>query len=328
MISLPVEDDSQIGIVRRAALAAAKSAELPSEDADRLALIVTEASTNLIRHARNGEILVGTDGRAVLVIAADNGPGIANVEAAMVDGFTTSDTKPHGIGSGLGSMRRMADSFDIYSGPHGTTVVMTVGKRSSSSSFYDVAGLIVPMPGFDEGGDTYGLSAGKDATIVMLMDVLGHGPKAARDAALGAEAFEASRSASLEETEQAVARAMAGGRGAAALLVEIPHEPGTIRCLGIGNIKGDIFHPDGRRQGIPSQPGIMGTTARRPPITEHEWMTGSILLLATDGLKTSSAQPEPKSLFFRSAEMIASTIYKLKRRGTDDSGVLVVRSRT
>ncbi|WP_114389170.1 ATP-binding protein [Notoacmeibacter marinus] len=332
MISLPVEDESQIGMVRRAAMAAAKSVELSSDDADRLAIIVTEASTNLIRHAKGGEILVGTENGdstsvgAVVVVAIDSGPGIANVEAAMVDGFTTSDTKPHGIGGGLGSMKRLADSFDIYSSPHGTTVVVTVGQRSPAPSFYDVAGLIVPKPGFEKGGDAFQIRVGETTTTVMLMDVLGHGPKAARDADIGIEAFAKANSASLEGTEEAIANALAGGRGAAALLVEIPHEPSVIRCMGVGNIKGDVLHPDGRRNGIPSQPGILGASARRPRVTEHEWAQGSILLLATDGLKTSSAQPEPTSLLFRSAEMIASAVYKLKRRGTDDSGVLVVRS--
>ncbi|MCP1198579.1 ATP-binding protein [Notoacmeibacter sp. MSK16QG-6] len=331
MISLPVEDESQIGAVRRASLAAAKSVELTDDDMDRLAIIVTEACTNLIRHAKNGEVLIGAEtggkGGCVTIVALDGGPGITNVEAAMVDGFTTADSKPRGIGGGLGSMQRMADSFDIHSGPHGTTLVAKIGHRRQASSFYDVAGLIVPKPGYEMGGDAFNLRVGKTTTTVMLMDVLGHGPKAAQDAATGVEAFAKTKTATLEETEQAIAHALAGGRGAAALLVEIPHEPGVLRCVGVGNIKGDIFHADGRRNGIPSQPGILGATSRHPRVTEHEWTSESVLLLATDGLKTISAQPEPTSLFFRSAEMIASTIYKLKRRGTDDSGVLVVRSR-
>ncbi|WP_158598417.1 ATP-binding protein [Notoacmeibacter ruber] len=331
MISIQIEDESQIGTARRAATQEAKNAGLSAEEVDRLAIIVTEAGTNLARHAHNGELLIGIEGsgdtRQVTLAALDGGPGISNVEAAMVDGFTTSKEKPHGIGGGLGSMERLADDFEIYSSPSGTVVIAKVGKQRPARRVYDIAGLIVPKPGFEEGGDTFGVNVGKHSTIVMLMDVLGHGPKAARDAATGADAFRRAGNASLEETEAMVADALAGSRGAAALLVEIPHEAGMVRCMGIGNIKGDILHRDGRRHGIPSQPGIVGASSRRARVTEHDWPEGAVLILATDGLKTSPAIAEPPSLFFRGAEIIAAALYKIRRRGTDDCGVLIARAR-
>lgn len=329
MISVAVEEDSQIGAARRLALNLGKSIELSPEHLDRLAIVVTEAGTNLVRHARNGEILIGVEQNAgagrVVVHAVDSGPGIPNVEIAMTDGYTTSTENKRGIGGGLGAMRRMADAFDIFSASSGTIVLAKVGDFEAPPSHYDVAGLVVPMADFEEGGDIYASHVGDDATTIMLMDVLGHGPKAAHDARSGFQAFEKAGSVSLEEREHLVSEALRGGRGAAALLIEIPHEPGVLRCIGIGNIKGDIVHADGDRNGIPSQPGIVGSANARVRVTEHEWRPGSTLILATDGLKTNSAAPEPGALFYRSAEIIAAGLYKLKRRGTDDAGVLVVR---
>ncbi|MBW8638626.1 ATP-binding protein [Hoeflea sp. WL0058] len=329
MISVAVEEESQIGAARRFALNLGKSIGLSSEHLDRLAIVVTEAGTNLVRHARNGEILVGveksTGAGRVVVHAVDSGPGIPNVEVAMADGYTTSTEKRRGIGGGLGAMRRMADAFDIFSAPTGTIVLAKVGDLEAPPSYYDLAGLVVPMADFEEGGDIYASHVDEDATTVMLMDVLGHGPKAARDARSGFQAFEKAGSVSLEERERSVSEALRDGRGAAALTIEIPHGPGLLRCIGIGNIKGDIIHPDGGRNGIPSQPGIVGSANARVRVTEHEWRPGSTLILATDGLKTSSAAPDPGALLYRSAEIIAAGFYKLKRRGTDDAGVLVVR---
>ena len=338
MKSLPLTDESQVGSARRAAIHAGEAVGLPEEALERLAIVVTEACTNLVRHAVNGELLVDareaggkSRGKAwVTILAIDDGPGIPNVEAAMVDGYTTATEEPRGIGGGLGSMQRQADKFDIYSGSHGTTVVATVGDTSgaATASPYDIAGLIVAMPGFDAGGDAYAIRPGKRSTTVMLMDILGHGPAAAEDAKTGLKAFHAAGAASLEDIELQLSDALAGSRGAAALIVEIPHAPGILRAVGLGNVRGDILGADGTRHGIPSQPGILGAATRRPRPTEHAWPEDAVLILSTDGLKSSPRVAEPRSLFFRSAKVIAATLYKLRRRGSDDAGVVILRART
>ena len=58
----------------------------------------------------------------VLVIARDEGPGIADIGLAMQDGFTTSN----GLGLGLPGSRRLVDEFEIHSQVGaGTTVRLT-----------------------------------------------------------------------------------------------------------------------------------------------------------------------------------------------------------
>ncbi|MDY8110778.1 ATP-binding protein [Fulvimarina sp. 2208YS6-2-32] len=341
MKSLPVIEESQVGTARRTAVQAGKAVGLPDDALERLAIVVTEACTNLVRHAVNGELLVdartasGKGGRgrikaSVTILAIDDGPGIPNVEAAMADGYTTVTEEPRGIGGGMGSMQRQADRFDIYSGSHGTTVMATVGETPGpvSSSPYDVTGLIVPMPGFDAGGDAFAIRPGKHSTMVMLMDVLGHGPTAAEVASTGLKAFDVAGSKSLEDIERQVADALSGSRGAAALIVEIPHAAGKLRAMGLGNVRGSIHTSDGNQYGIPSQPGILGAATRRPRPTEHDWSDDAMLILSTDGLKSSPRVPEPRSLFFRESGIIAATLYKLRRRGSDDAGIVVVRPHT
>ncbi|MER0237061.1 ATP-binding protein [Fulvimarina sp. MAC8] len=332
MISLPIQEESQVGAARRAALQLGEDVGLSPSDLDRLAIVVTEACTNLVRHANDGEILLEGDKSdktpVVKVIAVDLGPGIASVEAAMVDGFTTSTGTERGIGGGLGSMKRQADRFDIFSSPQGTTLIATVGaQKKKPAKAFDIAGLIVPKPGFSSGGDAWAMRREKDRTVIMLMDVLGHGPTAARDGESGQDAFEKAGKRPLEEIEAFVSDSMGGSRGAAALFVEIPHADGRLRAVGLGNVRGDVVMPSGQRYGVASQPGIVGATSRRPRVGEYEWSEGAILILSTDGLKTASKVPEPGSLYFRSADIIAATLYKLKRRGSDDAGVVVARSR-
>jgi serine/threonine-protein kinase RsbT len=63
---------------------------------------------------------------AVIVIAADKGPGIADLEKAMQDGYTTSN----GLGLGLPGARRLMDEFEIHSEiGQGTTVILKKWKH-------------------------------------------------------------------------------------------------------------------------------------------------------------------------------------------------------
>src|SRR5262245_18190216 len=62
----------------------------------RAAIVITEAATNVIRHAEGGEIYLGRTGTAqpggLQVLAMDRGRGIKDVAASMRDGFSTTGT--------------------------------------------------------------------------------------------------------------------------------------------------------------------------------------------------------------------------------------------
>jgi serine/threonine-protein kinase RsbT len=86
---------------------------------------VSELASNLFFHARGGRTitLIGVRRNGAVgieVIAQDEGPGIDDVEAAMLDGFTTNG----GLGGGLPGVERLMDEFEIESAPGtGTRVV-------------------------------------------------------------------------------------------------------------------------------------------------------------------------------------------------------------
>jgi serine/threonine-protein kinase RsbT len=92
-------------------------------DAECVSLAVSELATNLVRHANGGElrlaIVEGPRGRGLEVESRDAGPGIADVDLALEDGYSTTG----GLGSGLPAARRLMDEFAIASNPGGTRVV-------------------------------------------------------------------------------------------------------------------------------------------------------------------------------------------------------------
>ena len=71
------------------------------------------------------EILVENDRHGVRLTFEDKGPGIADIEQAMTDGFTTRN----GLGLGLGGSKRLVNEFEIVSGVgKGTRVTVTRWK--------------------------------------------------------------------------------------------------------------------------------------------------------------------------------------------------------
>lgn len=97
-------------------------------DAVRQTLIATaisELARNILKYAGHGEILLRSaarnGARGVTVVAADEGPGIADLALAMTDGFSTG----HGLGLGLPGTKRLMDDFNLVSTVGSGTVVTT-----------------------------------------------------------------------------------------------------------------------------------------------------------------------------------------------------------
>ena len=74
------------------------------------------------------ELVRDGDGRrGIQVVARDQGPGIADLERALQDGYTTGG----GLGLGLPGARRLVDEFDIETAPgQGTTVTLVKWSRT------------------------------------------------------------------------------------------------------------------------------------------------------------------------------------------------------
>jgi serine/threonine-protein kinase RsbT len=92
-------------------------------DQTKLVTAASELARNTLVHGGGGEMCLravneGTR-RGVQVTFTDQGPGIADVELAMTDGYTTRG----GLGLGLSGSKRLVNEFAIESKPgKGTTV--------------------------------------------------------------------------------------------------------------------------------------------------------------------------------------------------------------
>jgi anti-sigma regulatory factor (Ser/Thr protein kinase) len=120
---LRVEDASAVSACRQAVQVLAERLQFPVARVGQLALAVTEAASNLHKHAEQGSLLlcVNRDGPrpGIDLVTIDAGPGMRDVSAAMRDGHSTAGT----LGIGLGAIQRLADFADLYSAPGHSTAL-------------------------------------------------------------------------------------------------------------------------------------------------------------------------------------------------------------
>lgn len=95
-----------------------------------IATAISELARNIVLYAKSGEMTLGLanheDRSGIMIIARDNGPGIADLQRALVGGYSTSG----GLGLGLPGVRRMMDEFDVHTKPgEGTAVTATKWLR-------------------------------------------------------------------------------------------------------------------------------------------------------------------------------------------------------
>ena len=205
-----VTEATEVGETRRAAAKLAAEAGLEEDAAGRLGILATEMATNLHKHAKEGSILLrrfSDQHSGVEVMAIDKGPGMMDVEKCFRDGFSTSGT----AGTGLGSISRLADFFDIYSVPGtGTGMLAQIwNKRGIAETVRLKFGSVcTPIKGERECGDNWAYHKHTQYERVMVADGLGHGPQAAEAAEEAEHVFRESKANSLPELMQAIHNAL------------------------------------------------------------------------------------------------------------------------
>ncbi len=94
-----------------------------------IVIALYEAEVNIVAHAWEGVIRVFIDSDHIRIILEDKGPGIADIEQAMVEGYSTASREVRemgfGAGMGLSNIKRNTDQMEISSTVgEGTTLIM------------------------------------------------------------------------------------------------------------------------------------------------------------------------------------------------------------
>lgn len=322
---LPVTESSQAGEVRRLAKALAEDAGYDDVDAGNAAIVASEVASNLVKHARDGRILLFTshaDGHAcVNVLAVDRGPGISEVASSFRDGTSTAGTP----GTGLGAIRRLSAICNVYSTPSGTVLFAAVPPRRAGRPTPTVrAGMVsVPKPGEIECGDGFAIDETASRVALLVVDGLGHGAGAAAASREAIGIFRTDPTRAPAEQMRHIHDALRATRGAAAAVAELDLVHRTVRFAGIGNIAGTIV-ADGKTRSTVSHHGTLGHAVRRIDEFTYPWPHGGLVILHSDGLTSRWTLDAYAGLGRHHPMLAAGLLYRDFARGSDDATVVVV----
>ncbi|MFL6718590.1 MAG: SpoIIE family protein phosphatase [Burkholderiaceae bacterium] len=321
----PVTESSGIAAVRRAGNTLAGTLGFNETAAGKAALVITEAATNVLKHAGSGDVLLrplerdGTHGMEILAI--DNGPGFASLDLAMRDGMSTAGS----YGVGLGAMQRVADEFDLYTDRnHGTVLRMAVWAAAAPSTPWTIGAVCLPLPSELACGDAWA-AAGRDAELLLMVaDGLGHGPEAALASQAAVALADARASFAPEALLQRAHAALRGTRGAALAVACLNLAEGTLRFAGIGNISVSL-HAASTSRHLVSHNGIVGSNMRKVQEFQMDFGDDDILIMHSDGLATRWDLERYPGLLRHHPSLIAAVLYRDHARHRDDVSVVVAQ---
>jgi len=123
--TVPVASEPDIVAVRRRVREVSIRLGFSLVDQTKVVTAASELARNTLIHGGGGsmELVVLNGPRTGLKLTfADNGPGIADIQLALRDGFTTGN----GLGLGLGGAKRLVNEFEVSSQPGEGTKVSVV----------------------------------------------------------------------------------------------------------------------------------------------------------------------------------------------------------
>ncbi|QEC75056.1 ATP-binding SpoIIE family protein phosphatase [Mucilaginibacter ginsenosidivorax] len=328
-ISFAADDRSYFSLIKKEIHRIAAEAGINAVRINELDLIVAEMTSNLFKYSDGGEILVGAfpNGGSpyVELISIDNGPGMANPARMMVDGVSTTNT----LGHGLGSMKRLSDTFELYSQPGWGTIVLSRvyndPEKIKTADEITIRPIVVSKPGEKTSGDGFVFKKNDKYLKIMLADGLGHGPEANKAINEAAAAFKIFPDYSPTETLRFIHSAIKKTRGAVINVVGFNYADRKWSSAGIGNIAARLFGPVNFKNHM-SYNGIVGHNIPNT-MNDQQYLAEEFnqVMLCSDGIKTRIDMNKYPQIFRYDLSVLAAAIYKDHARKNDDMSVIIAK---
>jgi anti-sigma regulatory factor (Ser/Thr protein kinase) len=331
-VLIVVDEATKIGEARRRSIELATRLGFDEAGQATIALIVTEAASNLVKHSRDGRLILeghtqGPAGARFEIVTMDSGPGMHNLSGCLADGYSTAGSP----GTGMGAMNRLAAAFEVYTQPEKGTILRACLESAPPGPKplrqpIDLGVVRVCAPGEILCGDDWAIVERDGQCFILVVDGLGHGHPAAAAAEEAVAAFHAQHSPEPDELIAGIHRAIRGTRGAALAIARIDPNAGKVRYSGVGNIAGVIADAaTGQQKSLVSFNGTVGHTIRKIQSFDYEWTKSSLLFMHSDGMTTHWSLESFPGILQYHPELIAGALYRDFSRGRDDVCILAAR---
>ena len=328
-ISFTADDRSYFSLIKKEIHRKAVEVGMDAERINKLDLIVAEMTSNLFKYSDDGELLLGVFSNGgspyIELISIDNGPGILNPARMMQDGVSTSNT----LGHGLGSMKRLSDTFELYSQVGWGTIVLSriysKAEKISPKNSVQINPIIVHKPGEKVSGDGFVFKKTDKYLKMMLADGLGHGPEANLAVNEAAAAFKVFPDYSPADTIRFLHNAIKKTRGAVINITGYDYQKRLWTSVGVGNIAARLYGPVNLKNHM-SYNGIVGhnipNTLNDQTYSADEF---NQVMLCSDGIKTRIELSKYPMMYKYDLTILAAAIYKDHARRNDDMSVVMAK---
>jgi len=334
-IRVRVEEQSQTAEARRIARGITQNLGFDESLAEQVAIVVTEACTNLLKHAGGGELLIRATGddsnpaAGLELLALDKGPGMHDLDQCLRDGFSSGGTS----GQGLGAITRLSTASDFYSerGKGAALVARWLlapakARVTRVSSDLHVGAVNVCKPGQEVCGDSWGVEQTENSFTLMVADGLGHGLDARTASLEAVRMLHLTPNLSPVALIERVHQALRSSRGAAVAVARIDRIANRVTFSGIGNITAQVYSSATTSQSLISVYGTAGFQTQRIREFQYPWTDNGMLLMFSDGLGSQTSLAGYAGLALRDPALIAGVLYRDFARGNDDATAVVAKA--
>ncbi|MFJ5288525.1 MULTISPECIES: SpoIIE family protein phosphatase [unclassified Streptomyces] len=318
-----IDHYSAVDLAAAAARTLARTCRMSGALPEQAAVLASELASNLDKHASDGTLYLQPLllGGGLEILAADCGPGMADLRQALTDGYTTTAT----LGAGLGAVSRIATDFTIRTQVDtGTLACARLSAPGGADVRQDIGSLCLPVETEKDCGDACAAADTADARTVVVVDGLGHGSPAAEAAQTALRVFQRAPDRPLPDTLTAMHRALRHTRGAAVGMLRL--RSGHAEYCGIGNVRASVLSQDTVHHRLSGQPGVVGLTLPTPRTHRIALEPGAVLVLHSDGIDERWTHAPSRFLLRLPPALLAVALAHNHRRIRDDAGVVVARA--
>lgn len=292
-------------------------------------IVVSELCSNLVKHAKDGEILYRLSKEKGLplfeIISIDNGPGMKDVVHSSKDGISSKNT----LGQGLGAISRLSSFSQVYS-TEGWGTIIYAGFRAGameklSPGRFAFRCLNVAKPGENVSGDGIEIRRLEHKILVLAGDGLGHGQHAKDAVDKAIEVFNSSLTTDPAELIRELHAGAKKTRGLVATIAELDFDKKKWEVCGIGNIHTRLQRGLEYRNYICHNGIISLNIPARIENAVWDMEKFQMLIFCSDGINTRWDIARYPSILKYDPMILAAALYKDHARRNDDMTILILK---
>lgn len=330
--SFKMEERSYVSYIKREIHNRVSRAHFSKAQAGEIDIVVSELTSNVIKHAGGGELLLrvqNLDGFTSWceILTIDSGPGMADAAKMLKDGISTTKT----LGQGLGAIMRLSTVSQIYSIPGWGTIQYTMIRTKNKTyvppitTDVEIRALCVNKPREKVCGDGFSIKRTGLQLSIFFADGLGHGIRAKEAFDKAAEFFMATQESDPVNVIQLMHEDIRRTRGLVGTISVCDLQLREWRLCGVGNIHSRIYEGVEFKTYL-SYNGTVGMiipTSMSSTIVPME--PNQYLIMCTDGIQNRWDMSRYPSILKYDNIILAAAIYKDYARGNDDSSILIAK---